>query len=471
MLAAADIESISLFEVRKNAFKRGIFDFITDSEKGRHEKQEQALRILTDNETEELLYGGAAGGAKSWTGCTWLLFQCENYPGTRWFIGREELKRITESTLITFFKVAQAYGCNTFKYNGQKHYIQFANGSRIDMLDLSFKPSDPLYERFGSTEYTGGYIEEGGEVNFGAYDVLNTRIGRHMNDFYGLIGKLFISCNPKKNWLYSTFYKPHKAKSLPTHQKFLQAFVQDNPFIETGYVERLRRTKDKAKKERLLHGNWEYDDNPYALCDYDAICAMFENDHVEGGNRYITADIARFGSDKAIIFVWEGWKVIDCKIFEISKTTEIQAAINMLRQKYGIPKDRCLADEDGVGGGVVDNCGIKGFVNNGKPLKEHVTSQAQETPNYANLQTQCAFKVSDVINERGIYIACDLSPQHREEIKEDLSQLIRDKVDDDRKLYIKPKSEIKEDTGRSPDWRDVILMRYWFELKPSFVLV
>ncbi|MDM8174776.1 phage terminase large subunit [Olivibacter sp. 47] len=255
------LSQLDVTTIQGISFKRGIFDFIVDTPKGRHVKQEEALRILTDDVTEEFLYGGAAGGAKSWTGCCWLMYMCLNYPNTRWFIGREELKRITESTLITFFKVANEYGIRNgidFKYNGQKNFIRFKNGARIDLLELKFLPRDPVYERFGSTEYTGGWIEEGGEIDFGAYDVLKTRIGRQYNEKYGLIGKLFITCNPKKNWMYTTFYLPNKKGTLPPHMKYLAAFVQDNPHIDKGYLERLKRTKDKAKKERLLNGNWEY---------------------------------------------------------------------------------------------------------------------------------------------------------------------------------------------------------------------
>lgn len=461
---------IDIVEVLKSLFKRRNFDFITIRGDNWHFKQEEALQILTDEETEEFVYGGAAGGAKSWTGCAWLIFMCLIFPNTKYFIGREELKRITESTLITFFKVAQEYKIKSFKYNGQKNFIQFENGSRIDLLELKYLPRDPLYERFGSTEYTSGWIEEGGETNYGAYEILRTRIGRQYNDKFRITPKIFITCNPKKNWLYQEFYKPFKDGKLKTGlKKFLQAFVQDNPFIESGYIERLKRTKDKAKKERLLKGNWDYDDNPYALCSYDDITAIFENDHIEKTEqKYITADVARFGSDKARIGVWKGWDLIEVVSFDISKTTEIQAAIDALRSKHQIAKHDCIADEDGVGGGVVDNCGIKGFVNNSKPFKENVSNSAREVPNYENLQTQCLFGLADKINENQINISADISVEERESIIEELSTIERDSSDL-KKLSIVKKAKIKENIGRSPDWRDMLLIRKYFDYAESQV--
>jgi len=447
-------------------FKRSSFNFITEVNGKRHEKQSKALQLLSDDITEEILYGGAAGGAKSWTGCAWLIFMCLAYPETKWFIGREELKRITESTLITWFKVAKEYGIESFRYNGQKNFIQFENGSRVDLLELKYLPRDPLYERFGSTEYTGGWIEEGGEINFGAYDILRTRIGRHYNDRYGILAKLLITCNPKKNWLYTEFYKPFQSRGLDIHKAFLQAFVQDNPFIESGYIERLKRTADKAKKERLLKGNWDYDDNPYALCDYDSITAIFENDHVEGGSKYLTADIARFGSDKARIGVWDGWKLIEVVSFDVSKTTDIQAAIDALRAKHGIPKRNCIADEDGVGGGVVDNSGILGFKNNARPLPEKITSGKKEQPQYENQQTQCLFKLAEKVNESELFFEADISPNEKEEVINEIQSIERD-PSVTKKLAVVKKAKVKEDLGRSPDWRDMLLMRSYFEYKKT----
>lgn len=466
--------NIPLIQLYCESFKRRLFDFITITPKGKHEKQAEALAILTDNETEEFLYGGAAGGAKSWTGCCWLLFMCLLFPKTRWFIAREELKRITESTLITFFKVASAYGVKLgvdFKFNGQKNFIQFTNGSRIDLLEIKYLPSDPLFERFGSTEYTGGWIEEGGEVHFSAFEVLKTRIGRHLNDAYGITAKMFITCNPKKNWLYTTFYLPSIRKSLNQFQKYLVALVQDNPHIDSGYIERLRRTTDKAQKERLLNGNWEYDDDPTALCTYDNIISIFSNNHIQRSeSKRIVADIARFGSDKARIGVFYGWVLVEHVEFAISATTQIQDAILALRVKHSIPADMCIADEDGIGGGVVDNCKIKGFLNNGKPLppketkENNLVKSKEEQPNYSNLQAQCIYGLAGVINSNEFYIECELSALQKEDIATELSWMKTYKVDDERKLRVLPKEKVKENIGRSPDWRDLFMMNYYFEL-------
>ena len=44
--------------------------------------QAQAISYLLDKNTTEVLFGGAAGGGKSWVGCAWLLLQCMKYPNT-----------------------------------------------------------------------------------------------------------------------------------------------------------------------------------------------------------------------------------------------------------------------------------------------------------------------------------------------------------------------------------------------------
>ncbi|SKA29913.1 Terminase-like family protein [Chitinophaga eiseniae] len=437
------------------------------SDKGKlHQKQEEALYILTDSETEEFAYGGAAGGAKSWTGCLWLLFMCLAYPGTRWFIGREELKRLRESTYQTFLKLARKYGLKQGEdwfYNGQDHYIHFPNGSRIDFLDLKYVPRDPLYERYGSVEYTGGWIEEGGEVNFGAYDTLKSRVGRQLNEKYGIMGKIFVTLNPKKNWCHTEFWKPFKAGILPKHKRFLQALVQDNPFIDAGYIDKLHKIVDKVKKQRLLYGNFDYDDDDNALMTYDAITDIFSNGFVVEGKKYITADVARFGSDRSVIMVWNGLRVIDIVVLKQQRTTKVADEIEKIRNRHGIPISSVIVDEDGVGGGVVDKLRCQGFVNNSSPLPNPVT---QEQENYKNLKSQCYYMLAERINDHKIFVSCE-DTEIKEALIEELEQVKKREVDNDKKLEVVPKDEVKDLLGRSPDYSDTLMMRMFFELKPK----
>ena len=441
-------------------FKAKDFRFITVENGKRHQKQEEALYILTDNETEEFGYGGAAGGAKSWTGCVWLVFMALAFPETRWFIGREELKRLRESTYVTFLKVCKRYGISCWKYNGQDHFIQFENGSRIDLLDLAYLPRDPLYERYGSIEYTGGWIEEGGEVHFGAYDTLRTRVGRYNNEKYGILGKILVTLNPKKNWCHQVFWKPFKAGLLGQAVKFLQALVTDNPYIDAGYIEKLKAIKDKVRKQRLLFGNFDYDDDDNALMLYDAITDIFNNAFVPEGEGFITADIARFGKDRSVIFLWRGWRVVEIHTLFHKKTTETAAYINELRIKHEIPISKIIVDEDGVGGGVVDILGCNGFVNNSSPLPN---PQDQSKENYRNLKAQCAYMLAELVGDRKIYTICEDS-EMKEQIIEELEQIKKKEPDSDKKLDIVAKEVVKSLIGRSPDYGDNYIMRMWFEV-------
>ena len=164
------------------------------------QKQEWALNLLTDNSTKWLGYGGAAGGGKSVIGCYWLDLLCNSLEGSKWFIGRDTLKDTRESVLFTFRKVAKLTGIKNWRYS--ENHIYYNNGSEIEFLDLSFQPNkDPLYERFGSKEYTGGWIEEAGPVHPAAFEILKTRVNRWYNKEFNLIGKILVTFNPRKNWV------------------------------------------------------------------------------------------------------------------------------------------------------------------------------------------------------------------------------------------------------------------------------
>lgn len=437
-------------------------------------KQHEAWQRLQDKTTEYVVYGGAAGGGKSWLGCEWLLTNCIFYPGTRYFIARQELKDIRESTLITWYKMLAYHKIRSESiatFNGSDLFFKFHNGSRIDLVDLRAKPSDPMYERFGSAEYTAGWIEEAGEVSALGAEMIISRTGRMYNDKYGLLGKTLMTCNPKKNFLYSDYYKPFKNGTLPANKAFIQAFVGDNTKGESGYRQKLEGLTGIAR-QRLLLGDWEYDDDANSLIEYDKILDCFTNYHLKGADTmYISVDVARKGQDKTVIGLWQGYSV---RLFEYEKilTTEITKKIRNLQEKYLISNSNVIVDEDGVGGGVVDQLCCKGFVNNSRPLPNPVNPQLDEkgnliAENFDNLRSQCYFKLADLINSGRLFIE---ETEAKEKIIQELEQVKQKDIDSDKKKGVIPKELIKEVIGRSPDYSDTLMMRMYFELKSKFVI-
>ena len=322
-------------------------------------KQSLALDYLNDDITTEVLFGGSAGGGKSFFGCAWLIINCIQYPGTRWLMGRSKLKALKQTTLNTFFEICQMWGLNSehYSYNSQSGEITFYNNSVIILKDLFLYPSDVNFDSLGSLEITGAFIDEVNQITEKAKNIVSSRMRYKLSE-YDLIPKLFMSCNPAKNWVYEEFYKKNKENSLESYKKFIPALVTDNPNISPHYIEQLKKL-DKVSRDRLLLGMWEYEDKD-SLIGYDNIMDIFKDykreDNLE--KYFISCDVARKGKDSAVIFVWQGLEIIETHVMDISLVNEIVSCINNIKDKYKIVNRSIVIDGDGVGGGVIDQTGI-----------------------------------------------------------------------------------------------------------------
>jgi hypothetical protein len=461
-------------------------------------KQNNAVYYLKDTITTEIVYGGAAGGGKSALGCLWLIEMCQKYPGTRWLMAREVLKTLKETTLNTFFEESSRLQVNSqWEYKEQRGIIQWNNGSQILLKELKFKPTDKDFDALGSLEITGGFIDEITQIVLKAWTVSKSRIRYKLKDFChecaseikkevldyeeidgiiipdkwicdkghiteGITPKLLGTCNPSKGWVYRLFYKPNDKKEIINHRAFIQSLPKDNPYLPKAYIESLNQM-DETSKRRLLHGDWEYDDDKAAIISYDAIMDYWNGSHIthevdqEGKEiykTYLTIDVARKGKDKTVFRVWKDWICVNRYEMKISKTTEVVEKAKNIQRAFKIINSNTIADEDGVGGGVVDQLGCKGFINNSKALNKE---------NYENLKSQCSIKMAERIERREVVEICD-NQVVIEAVNEEMEQVKYSNLDKDGRMGVIPKDTIKALIGRSPDDWDSIMMREWFDI-------
>lgn len=427
-------------------------------------KQHQAYLGIFDPIIDTIILGGGAGGGKSWFICESRLMNALRFPGYKSFIGRNELKRLMATTFLTWKKVCKFHNIpqSQWRLNGQYNYIEFTNGSRIDLLDLKFAPSDPDYERFGSLEYTDGAIDEISEIDSDCFDILRSRVNRHMNDEFDYAGNIVGSLNPSDNWIKTQFYIPYSNGTLPENVLFVESLYGDNPHTSKNYEQTLSRMQNQSMKERLMFGNWDYDSSPNRLIKDARIYDMFKKSspikpqEAKPSDYWLIGDVARKGSDLAIFAVFRGFQLVDVMVWEKSRLQDLTKGFDELKDKWEIPLSQCWLDQDGVGGFLVDATYANEFVNNGKVIGGE---------NYANLKTQCQFKMAELVNDG--YFGVDegvLDNDQIEAIIQEFKQLKQKDADKEGKLKTIGKEEIKKRIGRSPDWLDVFTMRAIGEL-------
>jgi len=431
-------------------------------------KQHEMFIALEDHEHTEVFLGGAAGGSKSFTGCLWQIKRRLQYKGSRGFLARARLKDLKASTLLTFFEVASLLGLRMgvdYKYNAQTGVIIFSNGSEEYLKDLFFYPSDPDFVSLGSTEYTDGFIDEMGDIGEQAYQIIRSRV-RFKLDEFGLIPKIGMGSNPCKTFIYRDFYKKQRDNELEPYKVYIHASVYDNPFISVHYIENLKKL-DTKNRERLLNGNWEYDDDPTKIFNYDQIIDLFTNE-AQRGLKYCIVDQSGFGRDSCVVSIWDGLFVTEILKFSEGISSGQLDEIITSRQ---IPRSRTLVDEIGVGFGLKKEMPeIIGFVANAAPIKkEKQTTDDKGLDNYKNLRSQCWFELSKYVNSGLIGIYRDVPVDVKDLLIEDLEVMKQMDGDKDVKMRVISKKELKDSAAlnRSTDVGDIFMMRMYFQINPN----
>lgn len=234
---------------------------------GNKQYKPQCNKCHTQDLPQIILGGGAAGGGKSFLGSVWIISSCIRFAGIRAVICRRTIKSLKESTFNTVRSVLKLWGLKEdihFKINNLENTLTFWNDSVIILKELEDLPSDPNFERLGSSEFTIGFVDEVSEISEKAIETLFSRL-RWMTHETFKIPRLLMTTNPCVNWVRSRFVQTDDGDSVKCKEgeAYVPFSVFDNPDVKfrQTYEAALNKITDRATRERLLYGNWDFVDS------------------------------------------------------------------------------------------------------------------------------------------------------------------------------------------------------------------
>lgn len=450
-------------------------------------KQKRALRNALNfrNPVLEILFGGAAGGGKSFVGSYFILYMALKFDGVRLVLGRSRLKTLKQTTFVTFQEVLRREGLEEglhFKIDNQKNEVHFNNGSVVILIDLFLFPTDKDFDRLGGLEITAAFVDEVNQVAQKGIEVLLSRMRWKLLEFCDVCGsstekmkvtkydfnkepiqwychkckdtteglkpKLLMSCNPSNGWVKSRYYRPTVEGTITPEKLFVPANAGDNTKLPASYIEILKGLS-KNSRERLLLGNWETESKD-ALFKSHSIDSLFNTEkepNKEGVNK-IAIDPAGTGEDAAeIIVITENKCVVEwVTLPECKKPSVIIEEVERLQKKYNVSMYDISYDVDGLGWGLNDAFEYGVQINNGGTPDDKI---------YQNRKAELYFKLSREIEEGNISINCH-TLEIETELMEELSVIEEVDIDKDGRRKITQKQDIKAAIGRSPNKADVL---------------
>lgn len=206
----------------------------------------------------EVLYGGAAGGGKTFVQLFEALWYAVTYPGSTQMIFRRTFPELERNLVRESLKLYP--GKPYAKYNASKHIWTFWNGSVIEFGYLAREDHVFLYQ---GCEIHCCRFDEATHFSFSQVNYLKSRIRGRKSDGYPLCMKL--STNPGNighMWVKNRFVDPappyHFFRGADKSKRiFIPSKATDNPFINDGYIENLDAIADEAQRRMLRDGDWD----------------------------------------------------------------------------------------------------------------------------------------------------------------------------------------------------------------------
>lgn len=223
--------------------------------------------LFINSQAFETLFGGAAGGGKSYGQLVDALLYALKYPKSKQIIFRRTFPDLERSIIRTSLEF---YPKEVASYNSSKHIWRFKNGS---IIDFGYIDNENDVYQYQSAEYDVIRFDELTHFTEYMYVYMISRC-RGANPYPKYIKS---STNPGgvgHSWVKERFIdigEPNTIHNIKqedgttTSRIFIPSLVQDNLFLmanDPDYLKRLQNLPEKEKKA-LLYGEWDIFDGQF----------------------------------------------------------------------------------------------------------------------------------------------------------------------------------------------------------------
>ena len=216
-----------------------------------------------DSTESEVLFGGAAGGGKSYGQMVDAMLFALRYPGSRQLVLRRTFPELEKSLIRTSLSL---FPREIYSFNSSSHTGKFKNGS---IIDFGYCATENDVYQYQSAEYDVIRFDELTHFTEAQYVYLISRV-RGANSYPKQIKS---STNPGgvgHGWVKERFVdaaergRPFLGKDGMT-RIFIPALLDDNRFLREGDPEYKKRLLALPERERkaLLLGDWDIFEGQY----------------------------------------------------------------------------------------------------------------------------------------------------------------------------------------------------------------
>lgn len=220
-------------------------------------------KSFIDATESEVLFGGAAGGGKSYGQLVDALLYAMKYPNSKQLILRRTLPELEKSLIRTSLSL---YPKEVYSYHASSHTGRFANGS---LIDFGYCATENDVYQYQSAEYDVIRFDELTHFTEGQYVYLLSRLRGAVD----IPRQVKSSTNPGgigHAWVKARFIDPAPAGTPfvgrdGLRRVFLPARIEDNTFLmraDPMYRKRLSALPEREKRA-LLYGEWDIFDGQY----------------------------------------------------------------------------------------------------------------------------------------------------------------------------------------------------------------